>query len=136
MNKTLVTLLLLIFACHHQTATEQSRVAAANVLTERFARSRIADWGVIATAAGQDCAVLVLHVDSMLWDDRVEAVWYGAGWYEVTPGGLQQFARENGFRQVVYDDTIGQSWLAAAGRPVPLEHRERDRKIGRMALCR
>jgi hypothetical protein len=87
-----------------------AHVAAANLLTQRYATSRFAAWRIRATARGNDCSVLVLQTSIILEDSMIEAMHYGAGSYDTYDGGMQQFTRDHRFRGVAYKDISGKIW--------------------------
>ncbi|HEV7238571.1 MAG TPA: hypothetical protein VGQ36_04960 [Thermoanaerobaculia bacterium] len=90
------------------------RITAASSFTERFARSRFADWHIRAKAAGEDCAVLLVETAMIMDESMIEAMHYGAGAYDVYTGGVQQFSRERAFRAVVYRDPSLRTWTYGA----------------------
>jgi hypothetical protein len=98
-------------ACSESSPRRNERVAAAGGLTQRYARSALARWEVRGRAAGADCRVLLVVTAIVMDDSMVEALHYGAGAYDVYPGGLQQFSRDRAFRGVVYRDRSDRVWL-------------------------
>jgi hypothetical protein len=86
------------------------RINAAAAFTDRYARSRMTAWKLRAHAAGEDCTVLFIETPIILEDSMVEAMHYGAGAYDVTAGGVQQFSRDRTFRSVTYKDGSGRIW--------------------------
>src|SRR5687768_599899 len=111
--KNLLIALLLLTACQSRRPAD-IHVTAANVLTKRYAGSRLARWNVRASAAGMDCAVLLVETSIVLDDSLVEALHYGGGVYEVEAGGVKQFFRKSGFRGVSYRDSSGRVWSYGA----------------------
>jgi hypothetical protein len=109
-------LLILLLVCACTTRRADVHVSAASLLTQRYAASRFAAWHVRASAAGADCAVLVVQTSVLLEDRMVEAMHYGAGTYEVFGGGVDGFARMRGFRGVAYRDVAGRVWTYGAVR--------------------
>jgi len=91
-----------------------NRVKAAAILTERYARSRLSAWNILAQAAGDDCSVLIVETPIVLEDSMVEALHYGAGAYDVYHGGVQRFSRDRTFRGVTYKDGSGRLWTYGA----------------------
>jgi len=90
---------------------ERQRIQAADQLTEAYAHSRFADWHIYATAAKEDCSVLLIHVTNLtLEDSLVEGLYYGAGAYGVTPGGLNRYYQDQGFRGLVFNDGSDKMW--------------------------
>lgn len=63
-----------------------------------------------ASAAGEDCLVLVIRTDSALDDRTVESIQYGTGDLTAYPGGVQQFVADKRFRAVVYEDANDGLW--------------------------
>jgi hypothetical protein len=86
------------------------RIGAARIFTERYAHSRFARWDIRATAAGSDCAVLLVRTSQVMDDSLVEAIHYGAGAYEIVEGGVQGFSQARAFRGVVYSDPTKRYW--------------------------
>jgi hypothetical protein len=108
---TTIALLLALASCGAPRAhRHNAHVDAATLLTDRYAHSRIARWGVEATAAGRDCGVLLVRVPVVLDDSMIEWLHYGAGRYGVTEGGVRRFYRDKNFRGVVYRDATGRVW--------------------------
>ena len=104
-------LLFLLLGCETR---NDGRITAASSFTERFARSRFADWHIRAKAAGEDCAVLLVETAMIMDESMIEAMHYGAGAYDVYRGGVQQFSRERAFRAVVYRDPSLRTWMYGA----------------------
>ncbi len=92
-------------------------VSAANLFTDLYAHSRLADWHVRATAAGSDCRVLFIEVPLVLDDTMVEGLQYGGGRYAVYDGGVDRFSRDRDFRSVRYRDASGRQWAYGEQRP-------------------
>ena len=110
--KNLVWILTIaLFACETR---NDGRITAASSFTDRFARSRFADWHIHAKAAGEDCAVLLVETAMIMDESMIEAMHYGAGAYDVYSGGVQQFCRERAFRAVVYRDPSLRTWTYGA----------------------
>lgn len=106
-------LVFLLLACEsHQPASHvaSARIVAAEALTARYARSRLATWDIRASAAGADCSVLLVRTSLILEDSMIEALHYGAGAYAVYAGGVQQFYRDGKFRGVAYKDASDRMW--------------------------
>lgn len=91
-------------------------IAAANDLTGRFSRSRLASWNIRASASGADCAVLFIEVPIVLDDSMVEAMHYGAGAYALDGAGVQRFADQRAFRAVTYEDKSRRRWAYGVSR--------------------
>ncbi len=118
--KALVPILLLGFlTC--ETHRDDGRILAATSFTERFSRSRFADWHVRARAAGTDCGVLLVETSMIMDESMIEAMHYGAGAYDVYRGGVEHFVRERAFRGVVYRDASLRTWTYGATTPVEAE---------------
>src|SRR4051794_14423721 len=95
--RCLMILALLAAMCESHPRSPGKHVAAANVFTQRYARSRFAGWKVRASARGRDCDVLLVETDMVMEDSMVEAMHYGAGAYGVVDGGVQRFYRDRAF---------------------------------------
>jgi hypothetical protein len=110
------------FSCNSRrpapTVDHSARIAAATFVTDLYSRSRLATWNVRASAAGADCAVLLINVSIIMEDSMVEAMHYGAGDYEVYTGGLRNFSRQHRFRAVVYEDSSRHRWPYPATLPI------------------
>lgn len=104
----------MVLACLGCHSKPDAHAAAANRLTQRYARSRFAEWHIRATARGGDCGVLVLQTSIILEDSMIEAMHYGAGSYDAYDGGLRQFTRDHRFRGVAYKDVSGRIWIYGA----------------------
>lgn len=91
-----------------------SRIAAADAFTSRYAKSRLSGWNIRARASGTDCDVLFVNTAIILEDSMIEAMHYGAGAYDVDTGGVQQFYRDRTFRGVAYKDGSGRIWTYGA----------------------
>lgn len=65
------------------------------------------------SVAGSDCRVLLLTIETAVDDELVESIHYGTGGYDAF-GGAEQFARDHGFRAVVYRDAGGGLWTYGA----------------------
>ena len=94
----------------HNPPRRSDHVHAASALTQRYARSALARWGVRGRAAGGDCRILFVETKIVMEDSMVEALHYGAGAYDVYKGGVEQFSRDRAFRGVAYRDGSGQTW--------------------------
>ncbi|HKR62967.1 MAG TPA: hypothetical protein VJZ00_04480 [Thermoanaerobaculia bacterium] len=103
-----------------------ARMTAAAKFTALYAKSRMANWKIRASASGSDCAVLFIETPIVLEDSMIEAMHYGAGAYDVYLGGVQQFCRDRAFRGVAYKDGSGRRW--AFGGVTPVE-------VNRLAPC-
>jgi hypothetical protein len=66
-----------------------------------------------ASAAGSDCRVLLVEIETESDDDLVESIHYGTGQYGAF-GGVEQFAQDRGFRAVIYRDAAGAVWTYGA----------------------
>jgi hypothetical protein len=100
-----------------QSTRQEARVTAAHLFTERYSKSRLSAWHVHASAAGADCAILLIDVPIVLEDSMIEAMHYGAGAYDVYDGGVHRFYRERTFRGVAYKDASGRVWTYGAVSP-------------------
>jgi len=108
MRKLVLCLTLTVCAPHP--SQRDAQIAAASALTERYAASTLAKWHLRGSAGGADCKVLLVDTPAVLEDSVVEAVHYGSGAYAVVDGGVRRFARERGFRAVVYRDPTARIW--------------------------
>lgn len=102
-----VALFAIACAPPQQQSPREERIAAASLLTQRCAASRLAKWNIRGVAAGADCSVLMVDTSMVLDDALVEAIHYGTGPYAVVDGGVRQFTRLQAFRAVAYRDRIG-----------------------------
>ena len=109
MRRTAMFLALLTMtACN---ASRSSYVAEADTLTNQCARTSLATWHVRASAAGDDCDVLLLETDTMILEDAmVDAMHHGSGAYDMFEGGLQRYSEKRSFRGVAYRDKSGRIW--------------------------
>lgn len=114
MHRMLGILLLAALAAACDGGTNNSHVIAANAFTKQYSQSRLARWQVRASAAGDDCTILLVQTSIILEDSLVEALHYGTGAYAVYKGGVQQFYREGAFRAVAYRDSTGRVWTYGA----------------------
>ena len=115
--RCLMLLALLAATCDShpaRTAKRNAHVAAANVFTQRYVRSRFATWNVRASARGRDCDVFFVETGVIMEDSMVEAMHYGAGFYGVIEGGVQRFSRDRSFRAVAYRDSSARIWTYGA----------------------
>lgn len=97
---------LALVACNAQPASREA--AAADLFTREHRKHRLQ-----AAAAGSDCRVLLIVTETQFDDDLVESIHYGTGDYDAF-GGVEQFARDRGFRAVVYRDPGGGLWTYGA----------------------
>lgn len=109
MFKTALTLSLLLAACMPRTERDE-QIAAAALLTDRCAASRLAKWNIRGRAGGADCKALLVDTSMVLDDALVEAIHYGSGPYAVVDGGVRRFTRDHAFDTVVYRDRTGRVW--------------------------
>jgi hypothetical protein len=114
MRRMLGISLLIAFAAACDGGTSNAYVTAANTFTQHYSQSRLARWNVRASAAGSDCAILIVQTSIILEDSLVEAMHYGAGAYAVYDGGVQNFYRKGAFRGVAYKDSTGRVWTYGA----------------------
>ena len=122
---TVVAILLAMLSCERQPSTPgEMRITSARRLTALCAKSRLSKWHVRARAAGNDCNVLLITTSVILEDSMIEALHYGAGAYDVYPGGVQQFSRERAFRGVAYRDASGRVWTYGALTPAEADSLE------------
>ena len=107
-------LILAIFATACETQPQpdgrHERVAAAAMLTTRYAREPFTKWRIRADAAGMQCDVLVINANIILEESMVDALHTGVGDYGVVSGGLRRFSSERAFRAVAYRDATGRVW--------------------------
>jgi hypothetical protein len=99
--------LVFALACHAPHAGNDATNDAAS-FTKQHAKHKLK-----ATAAGSDCRVLVIETEATFDDDLVESIQYGTSGYDAF-GGAEQFARDRGFRAVVYRDAAGRLWTYGA----------------------
>lgn len=97
---------LALIACDAQPVSKEA--TAADLFTREHTQHKLQ-----ATAAGSDCRVLLVAIETRFDDDLVESVHYGTGSYGAF-GGVEQFARDRGFRAVVYRDPAGGLWTYGA----------------------
>ena len=117
MHKIIAGLILLTLACESNRPMSSpaprdrdARITAADMFTQRYSTSRLSKWNVRASAAGNDCSVLLVDTSVVLEDSIVEAIHYGTGAYEVYRGGVRDFYRERSFRGVAYRDPTNRVW--------------------------
>jgi hypothetical protein len=107
MYRLLRSVLALAFiACTGQPASREDAAAAL------FARQH-RKHPLQATAAGSDCRVLLIDLETPADENLVESIHYGTGDYGAF-GGAEQFARDHQFRAVVYRDASGGCWTYGA----------------------
>ena len=107
----IVIALVLVTGCKsNRTVDPRVYVHAARVFTMRYTESRLEPWHVHATAAGNDCNVLLVETDVVMADAMVDALHSGDGTYDVYPGGVAGFSRDRAFRGVVYRDRTDHFW--------------------------
>ncbi|HJQ36684.1 MAG TPA: hypothetical protein VKB93_06065 [Thermoanaerobaculia bacterium] len=99
-------LLLALVACNAQPPSREN--AAAEAFTRAHRKHKLQ-----AAAAGSDCRVLLIAVETRFDNDLVESIHYGTGDYGAF-GGVEQFARDHKFRAVVYRDPRGGLWTYGA----------------------
>lgn len=100
-------LLLALLTCDGPRA-ERNAATNATAFTRQHAKHKLH-----ASVAGGDCRVLAIRTDTALNDDLVESIQYGTGGFGAF-GGAERFARERGFRAVVYRDPTGALWMYGA----------------------
>ena len=98
-------------------AEQQRRISAASAFTKVYANSALSQWNVRGTAAGKDCGVLFVSTSIIMEDALVDALHYGAGAYDIYPGGVKSFSRERAFRGVAYRDATEKVWTYGAITP-------------------
>ena len=96
--------LLALLACDFDPRADRS-VHAALECTELYA-----EHDLRASAAGDDCLVLLMQAETRLSDATVESIQYGTGDVAGYDGGVQQFLEDRRFRAVVYEDADGGLW--------------------------
>ena len=101
------TLMLTLLACIGPRASEGA-AAAADLFTRQHEKHALQ-----ASVAGSDCRVLLINGETEFEDDLVESIQYGVGSYDAF-GGAERFARDRGFRAVVYRDPAGAFWTYGA----------------------
>lgn len=113
-SRTFVVLAALaVAACKsnsRQVAVQQRNMKEATTFTRLYTDSALALWKVRAKAAGSDCGVLLVETSIIMEDAMVDALHYGAGAYEVYPGGVKDFSDERAFRGVAYKDATDKVW--------------------------
>jgi hypothetical protein len=117
LHRLMILALLAAAACESKIPsppTQQARISAADLFTQRYAQSRFAGWKIHAHASGHDCDVLFVETGVIMEDSMVEAMHYGAGAYGVVEGGVQRFSRDRSFRGVAYRDFSGRVWTYGA----------------------
>jgi len=96
-----------LIACNAPRAGDDTATGAA-AFTKQHARHKLE-----ASVAGSDCRLLLIETSSAFDDDLVESIQYGTGDYAAF-GGVDPFARDRGFRAVVYRDAPGRLWTYGA----------------------
>ena len=96
-----------LLACNTPRAGEEAALAA-DLFTRQHRKHELR-----ASVAGSDCRVLLIRGETAFEDDLVESIQYGVGSYDAF-GGVEQFARDRGFRAVVYRDPAGEFWTYGA----------------------
>lgn len=96
-----------LLACNTPRASEQA-AAAADLFTRQHSKHALQ-----ASVGGSDCRVLLITSETAFEDDQVESIQYGVDHYDAF-GGAEQFARDRGFRAVVYRDPAGAFWTYGA----------------------
>jgi hypothetical protein len=116
-TSTLLLLLLAASACEFHRpdglevpTAEEAHVAAADALTERYAKSSLSRWNIRARAAGARCDVLFVETSVIMEDSMIETIHYGSGHFDAVPGGVQNFTLERKFRGVTYKDPSARIW--------------------------
>jgi hypothetical protein len=104
-----LTIALLSFVACHAGGGDR-RITAATALTQQYAQSHFEKWHIRASAAGNDCGVLLVETSIVLDEAMVDAMHAGTGPYAVKGRGLQHFSRDSAFRAVVYRDPTGRVW--------------------------
>ena len=97
---------LALIACNAQPIRRET--TAADLFTREHRKHKLQ-----ATAAGSDCRVLLIAIETQFDEDLVESIHYGTGGYGAF-GGVEQFARDRGFRAVVYRDPSDGLWTYGA----------------------
>jgi len=97
---------LALIACNAQPVRREA--TAADLFTRQHRQHKLQ-----ATAAGSDCRVLLIATEMQFDEDLVESIHYGTDGYGAFGGG-EQFARDRGFRAVVYRDPSGGLWTYGA----------------------
>jgi hypothetical protein len=94
-----------------EAAARAIRGSAANLLTIRFASSRLEGFDIRAAAAGKNCDILLVTFYVSMEDPMIRAMHDGALIYgQILPGGVGGFASQHGFRGVVYRDGYDRTW--------------------------
>jgi hypothetical protein len=99
-------LVLALIACDAQPVSRET--TAADLFTREYKKHQLQ-----ATAAGSDCRVLLIAIETQFGKNLVESIHYGTDGYGALGGG-EQFARKRGFRAVVYQDQNGGLWTYGA----------------------
>jgi hypothetical protein len=97
---------LALIACNAQPVSREA--TAADLFTREHRKHRLQ-----AAVAGSDCRVLLIATETPFDVELVESIQYGTGDYGAF-GGVEQFARDRGFRAVVYRDPSGGLWTYGA----------------------
>jgi len=91
----------------------QRRVAAAEDLQQRFDGSLLKGWQLKFAARGRQCDALHVEGYTNLEKSMMQALAYGTLIYgKVLPGGVNSYAFSNGFRDVVYTNEEGATYLS------------------------
>jgi hypothetical protein len=102
---------LLAVACDPKLPTpEQDRITAARWLTHRYSQSRLSSWNMRVAAIGNRCSVLLIQTSIDMDETLVESLHYGAGAYDIYPGGVNGYCRARDFRGVAYRDRSQNVW--------------------------
>jgi hypothetical protein len=99
-------LVLTLIACSARPVSREA--TAADLFTRAHRKHKLQ-----ATAAGSDCHVLLIAIETQFDEDLVESIQYGTADYDAF-GGVEQFAHDRGFRAVVYQDPSGGLWTYGA----------------------
>jgi hypothetical protein len=80
------------------------RFSAAQDLQRRFDRSLVANWRLLFFVRGAECDVLQVEAETVDLDrETMVAIAHGTVIYgQIVPGGVNSFAFDRGFRNVVY----------------------------------
>jgi hypothetical protein len=110
-----LSIVFLALACEPKLPTpEENRMTAANWLTNRYSQSRLSSWNLHAGAIGNGCSVLLIQTSIDLDDTLVESLHYGAGSYDIYPGGVNGYCRARDFAGVAYRDRSARIWAYGA----------------------
>gem|GEM_PF-3403720 len=111
------------------TTPAQQRVAAAAALQHIFDESDFKGWQLAFAARGNRCDVLHVEGDVNLYPEMMEALGHGTVAYgKVLPGGVNQYAFNAGFRDVVYTNPGNAKYRAFGSSKLTGAHARKARR--------